>query len=52
MTVGAQIGAALGLVLDAHPRRLFFALSFGALAWSVILTMASLLGILGIRAVM
>lgn len=51
MTVGAQIGAALGLLLNAHPQRLFASMSLGALAWSVALTIAVSLGVLGVQAV-
>ncbi|HEX2618510.1 MAG TPA: hypothetical protein VHL11_00150 [Phototrophicaceae bacterium] len=51
MTVGAQIGAAFGIVLNASPRRLYLAMSLGALAWSVALTAACVLGIIGIHAV-
>lgn len=50
MTVGAQIGAAFGLALNAQPRRLFVAMSLGALAWSIALTLAVTLGILGVQA--
>lgn len=49
MTVGAQIGAALGLALNAHPRRLFLALAFGALAWSIALTALVSLGVIGVQ---
>lgn len=51
MTVGAQIGAVFGIVLNASPRRLCLAMSFGALAWSIALTTACLVGLMGIRAV-
>ncbi len=51
MTVGAQIGAALGLSLNAAPRALLVWMSLGALAWSVLLTLAVTLGILGAQAV-
>lgn len=49
MTVGAQIGAALGLVFNAQPRRLFLSLSFGALVWSIALTALVSLGVLGVQ---
>ena len=52
MTVGAQIGAALGLTLNAAPRRLFVWMSIGALAWSILLTIAVLLGLLGVQTVL
>jgi len=46
MTVGSQIGTALGLALNAQPRRLVFFMSLGALVWSVSLTIITTLGIL------
>jgi hypothetical protein len=51
MTVGAQIGAAIGLALNGKPRNLFIALSLGGLVWSIALTAAVSLGILGVNAV-
>ena len=51
MTVGAQIGAAVGLALNGQPRRLFLALALGGLVWSIALTVAVSLGILGVNAV-
>jgi hypothetical protein len=42
MTVGAQIGAILGLALDIPPRRLFVWMTIGALAWSILLTAVAL----------
>ena len=51
VTVGAQIGAALGLAMNGQPRRLFLALALGGLAWSIALTIAISLGILGVTAV-
>lgn len=50
MTVGAQIGAAMGLALNAQPRRLFAALALGGLIWSAGLTIAVTLGLLGVNA--
>jgi Putative small multi-drug export protein len=47
MTVGAQIGAVLGLSSNVAPRRLLMWMALGALAWSVLLTTAVLLGVLG-----
>lgn len=38
MTVGAQIGAALALSLNASPLRLMLWMSAGALVWSIALT--------------
>jgi hypothetical protein len=51
MTVGAQIGAAIGLALNGKPRSLFIALSLGGLAWSIALTAAVTLGVLSVNAV-
>lgn len=51
MTVGSQIGAALGLALDARPRRLFAWMCVGGLAWSVLLTVLTTMGVLGAQAV-
>jgi hypothetical protein len=51
MTVGAQIGAAVGLAMNGQPRRLFVALALGGLIWSIALTIAVSLGILGVNAV-
>ncbi|MEO8606913.1 MAG: small multi-drug export protein [Chloroflexota bacterium] len=51
MTVGAQIGAAIGLALNGKPRRLFIALALGGLVWSIALTAAVTLGVLGVNAV-
>lgn len=48
MTVGAQIGAAIGITLKAEPRRLFLAMAGGALAWSIGLTAAVSLGVLAV----
>lgn len=45
MTVGAQIGAAIGLALGAPPRRLTLVMAGCALVWSSGLTMAVHLGI-------
>jgi len=50
MTVGAQVGAALGLAFNLKPRRLLVAMSLGALAWSIALTAAFALGIAGVNA--
>lgn len=47
MTVGAQIGAVLGLSSNAAPRHLLTWMALGALSWSVLLTTAVLLGVLG-----
>ncbi len=44
MTVGAQMGAALGLALNVSTRPLFMWMFWGALAWSVLITLAVVLG--------
>jgi hypothetical protein len=49
MTVGAQIGAALGLAFNSKPRTLFLSLALGGLIWSIILTAAVLLGLAGVN---
>jgi uncharacterized membrane protein len=49
MTVGAQIGAVLGLAFNLKPRNLFIALSLGGLAWSIALATAVSLGVLGVQ---
>lgn len=45
MTTGAQIGAIIGLSLNAPPRRLFVLMSLGGLLWGVVITAAFALGI-------
>ncbi len=45
VTLGAQIGAVIAMALNAPPRRLFVIMSLAALVWSIILTLAFLLGI-------
>jgi uncharacterized membrane protein len=49
MTTGAQIGAVLGLSLGVPPRRLWIAMSLGAVLWAALLTAAVMLGVLGAR---
>lgn len=51
MTVGAQIGTALGLSLNAPPRKLFIWMTLGAIAWSLILTIIFALGLAGVEQV-
>ena len=45
MTTGAQIGAIIGISLNAPPRRLFLLMSLGGLLWAVVITAAFALGI-------
>jgi hypothetical protein len=47
MTVGAQIGAMIGLALNVPRGRLLVWMSIGALLWSILLTIAVLLGVMG-----
>jgi len=49
LTLGAQIGAAFGIALNANPRRLFVVMSLCALAWSILLTALVSLGVLGVQ---
>lgn len=51
LTTGAQIGAAIGLAMQAPPRRLFVAMTIGGLVWGVILVAAVMLGLAGVEAV-
>lgn len=51
MTLGSQIGAALGMALNLPPRRLFIAMTAGGLLWSIILTLLTLLSAAGVQAV-
>lgn len=51
MTVGAQIGAAVGMALNAPPRRLFLWMALGGLLWSIALTTLVSLGVLGVQQV-
>jgi hypothetical protein len=50
MTVGAQVGAVIGLALNVPPRRLFIWMVSGAILWSIGLTAAVQLGLVGVRA--
>jgi uncharacterized membrane protein len=51
VTTGAQIGAIVGLTFGASPRRLFIAMSLGAVFWATVITTAVTLGILGVRTI-
>lgn len=50
MTVGAQAGALIALTLNIQRRSLLVWMVVGALAWSIGLTLAVLLGALGVAA--
>lgn len=52
MTLGAQVGATLGIALNARPRRLFLWMFAGAFGWSVLLTVLTMMGVLGAQSVM
>lgn len=45
VTTGAQIGAIIGMSLNAPPRRLFVWMSLGGLLWAVIFAALILLGV-------
>ena len=49
ITVGAQIGAVIGLALNAPPRKLFLSMAVGAVLWSIALTLAVQFGLVGVR---
>jgi uncharacterized membrane protein len=51
ITTGAQIGAAMGMALNAPPRRLFLLMSLGGLLWAILFAAAISLGIMGVQAV-
>jgi uncharacterized membrane protein len=50
LVTGVPLGAAIGIVLGAEPRRLFFWLTIGTLIWVTGITVAAVLGIEGIKA--
>lgn len=50
ITTGSQIGAAVGMALNAPPRRLFLLMSLGGLLWTILLAGAISLGIMGVQA--
>jgi len=45
VTVGAQVGAVIGISLNAPPRRLFLLMSFGGLFWGIIVAVLVSLGV-------
>jgi hypothetical protein len=49
ITLGSQIGTALGLSLGVKPQRLIAGMAFGAAVWTVGLTVATLLGLTAIH---
>jgi membrane protein YqaA with SNARE-associated domain len=50
LLVGAPLGTALGITLRAPTRRLLFWMSLGIVLWSTLLTLACVLGLVGIEA--
>ena len=51
ITTGAQIGAAMGMALNAPARRLFLLMSLGGLLWAILFAVAISLGIMGVQAI-
>lgn len=51
ITTGSQIGAAVGMALNASPRRLFLLMSLGGVLWAVIVAAAVSLGVAGVQSV-
>lgn len=51
VTLGAQLGALVGLMMNMPRGRLFFALLAGGLVWSILFTLAFVLGLAGVQAV-
>ncbi len=49
VTVGSQIGAALGLTLGVPPRRLAVAMALGAIPWAVGIMLAAVLGVAAVK---
>lgn len=49
MTIGSQLGAALGVTLGAPRNRLIFWMCVGGFLWSVVLTALVSLGVLGVQ---
>jgi len=50
LLTGAPLGAALGILLGASAGRLLFLMGSGIVLWTVLLTLAGLLGLAGIDA--
>lgn len=49
VTTGAQIGAIIGMSLNAPPRRLFVAMSLGGLAWAAVFAALISLGVAAVN---
>lgn len=50
LITGAPLGAAIGISLGAPPSRLILWMVIGIVAWTIVLTMISTLGIVGFKA--
>jgi hypothetical protein len=48
MTVGAQIGAVIGLGFGERPARLVLAMTLGAAAWALVITLAVVTGLVAV----
>jgi uncharacterized membrane protein len=49
VTVGAQVGAIIGISLNAPPRRLFILMSLGGLLWGIIVAVLVSLGVAAVK---
>ena len=49
VTTGAQIGAVIGISLNAPPRRLFVLMSLGGLLWGMIVAVLVSLGVAAVK---
>jgi uncharacterized membrane protein len=49
VTTGAQIGAVIGISLNAPPRRLFILMSLGGLLWGMIVAVLVSLGVAAVQ---
>ena len=49
VTTGAQIGALIGISLNAPPRRLFVLMSLGGLLWGIIIAVLVSLGVAAVQ---
>ena len=49
VTTGAQIGAVIGISLNAPPRRLFIFMSLGGLLWGIIVAVLVSLGVAAVK---
>jgi hypothetical protein len=49
MTVGSQVGAALGITLGVPPRKVVIGMALGAAVWAAAITLAALLGLTAVQ---